>query len=105
MLSELIHVCQAEKTTIRLYRNHPELRTVWKDVEARKKVVTPEKAEQPAGLKVTLLPFQRESLFWMRKQEGGIWKGGLLAVCLFSIGIASKSLKCRVRMRWGVYTN
>ncbi|KIM60819.1 hypothetical protein SCLCIDRAFT_123408 [Scleroderma citrinum Foug A] len=69
----------AEKTTIRLYRNHPELRTVWKDVEARKKVVTPEKAEQPAGLKVTLLPFQRESLFWMRKQEGGIWKGGLLA--------------------------
>lgn len=31
------------------------------------------------ALKLTLLPFQKESLFWMRKQEEGVWKGGMLA--------------------------
>lgn len=105
MLLELIYIFQAEKTTVRLHRYHPELRSIWKDVEARKKDVVPEKAEQPAGLKVTLLPFQRESLFWMRKQEGGIWKGGVLAVNLLPFGIVSKSLTCQVRTRWGMYTN
>jgi DNA repair protein RAD16 len=25
------------------------------------------------------LPFQKESLYWMRKQEEGPWKGGMLA--------------------------
>lgn len=44
------------------------------------KVVVPEKAEQPPELKLKLLPFQREGLFWMRKQEQGVWKGGMLAV-------------------------
>jgi hypothetical protein len=29
---------------------------------------------------VTLLPFQQESLYWMRKQEDGVWNGGMLAV-------------------------
>jgi hypothetical protein len=39
-----------------------------------------EKASQPSGLKVKLLPFQQESLFWMRKQEKySEWKGGMLA--------------------------
>ncbi|KAL4075584.1 SNF2 family N-terminal domain-containing protein [Scleroderma citrinum] len=69
----------AEKNSIRLLRHHPELRNIWGDLESRQAIATPEKADQPAGLKVTLLPFQRESLSWMRKQEGGIWKGGILA--------------------------
>lgn len=33
----------------------------------------------PPGLKLTLLPFQRESLYWMKEQEKGVWKGGMLA--------------------------
>lgn len=70
----------AEKATLALHKHHPELRTVWGDLETSVKPVSPEKAEQPEELKITLLPFQQESLFWMRKQEEGIWKGGMLAV-------------------------
>lgn len=70
----------AEKATLALHKHHPELRTVWGDLETRVKPVSPEKAEQPEELKITLLPFQMESLYWMRKQEEGIWKGGMLAV-------------------------
>ncbi|KAF8450980.1 SNF2 family N-terminal domain-containing protein [Boletus edulis BED1] len=68
----------AEKTSLALHKHHPELRDVWGDLEDLP-VITPEKAEQPAGLKVTLLPFQQESLWWMGKQERSIWQGGLLA--------------------------
>ena len=42
----------------------------------------PKKAPQPANLKVRLLPFQQESLYWMKEQEKGIWRGGMLAVSL-----------------------
>jgi DNA repair protein RAD16 len=28
---------------------------------------------------VKLLPFQLESMTWMRKQEEGVWHGGMLA--------------------------
>ncbi|QRW01449.1 nucleotide excision repair protein RAD16 [Ceratobasidium sp. AG-Ba] len=69
----------AEKTSIALLVHHPELEDVWGDLEKNIKPVQPKKADQPTGLKVTLLPFQQESLFWMRKQENGPWKGGMLA--------------------------
>ena len=75
---------QAEKSTIQLQKCHPELRDAWGDLEATVQIVEPQKAEQPSGLKVTLLPFQQESLFWMRKQEFGQYAGGLLAVSLAS---------------------
>ena len=48
-----------------LQKHHPELQNVWDDVERKVSVTLPEKAPQPAGLKVTLLPFQQESLHWM----------------------------------------
>ena len=73
---------QAEKSTIQLHRHHPELRDAWGDLEAVVRIVEPQKAEQPSGLKVTLLPFQQESLCWMRNQEFGQYAGGLLAVSL-----------------------
>ena len=63
-----------------LHVHHPELRDAWGDLEAAVRIVDPHKAEQPSGLKVTLLPFQRESLYWMRTQETGKYAGGLLAV-------------------------
>ncbi|CAA7259589.1 unnamed protein product [Cyclocybe aegerita] len=69
----------AEKTTVALHRNHPELRDVWGDLEKDIPIAEPKKAEQPKNLKVTLLPFQQESLYWMRNQEKGIWHGGMLA--------------------------
>ncbi|KAK7689056.1 hypothetical protein QCA50_007747 [Cerrena zonata] len=69
----------AEKTTVALHKHHPELRDVWGDVERQLPIPVPQIADPPAGLKVTLLPFQRESLFWMKNQEKSIWHGGLLA--------------------------
>ncbi|KAJ7163829.1 SNF2 family N-terminal domain-containing protein [Mycena crocata] len=69
----------AEKSTIALRKHHPELKDVWGDLAANIPIVVPTKADQPANLKLTLLPFQRESLFWMKKQEAGIWNGGMLA--------------------------
>ncbi|KAH8985888.1 SNF2 family N-terminal domain-containing protein [Lactarius akahatsu] len=69
----------AERSTVQLHRHHPELCDAWGDLEAALGIVEPQKAEQPSTLKVTLLPFQQESLFWMRKQEFGQYAGGLLA--------------------------
>ncbi|KAN0124335.1 SNF2 family N-terminal domain containing protein [Russula decolorans] len=69
----------AEKSTIQLQKHHPELRDAWGDLEAAVGTVEPQKAEQPSGLRVTLLPFQQESLYWMRNQEFGRYAGGLLA--------------------------
>ncbi|KAG2147944.1 SNF2 family N-terminal domain-containing protein [Suillus clintonianus] len=69
----------AEKSSLALKKYHPELKDVWGNIESSIPIVVPERAEQPAGLKVTLLPFQRESLSWMRKQEKGLWHGGMLA--------------------------
>jgi DNA repair protein RAD16 len=60
--------------------HHPELRDAWGDLEAAIRIVNPQKAEQPSGLRITLLPFQQESLYWMRMQESGKYAGGLLAV-------------------------
>lgn len=65
-----------------MHKYHPELRDAWGDLEAAIGIVEPIKAEQPSGLRVTLLPFQQESLYWMRKQEFGQYAGGLLAVSL-----------------------
>ncbi|KAG8824904.1 hypothetical protein FRC17_008932, partial [Serendipita sp. 399] len=68
----------AEKATISLYLHHPELRTCWGDLEKRE-IIKPVPGVQPPELKIKLLPFQLESLTWMRKQENGEWGGGMLA--------------------------
>ncbi|KDQ65098.1 hypothetical protein JAAARDRAFT_64882 [Jaapia argillacea MUCL 33604] len=69
----------AEKSSLALRKHHPELKDVWGELEGKVVVVTPKKAEQPEGLKARLLPFQLESLYWMRKQEQGPNAGGILA--------------------------
>ncbi|KAH9950151.1 SNF2 family N-terminal domain-containing protein [Amylocystis lapponica] len=69
----------AEKSALALRKFHPELKDVWGDLKREIPIIVPVLAEQPAGLKATLLPFQRESLSWMRDQEKGIWRGGILA--------------------------
>jgi hypothetical protein len=86
-----------------LKRHHPELNDVWGDLEANIKIIEPTKAKQPANLKLTLLPFQCESLYWMRKQEKGIWHGGMLAVSLLT-KLRSRlelNLDHARRMKWG----
>jgi DNA repair protein RAD16 len=85
---------QAERTTLALQRNHPELANVWIDLEKNSSKGKPQNATQPANLKVTLLPFQLEGLFWMRKQEKGVWHGGILAVRLHLV------LSFRVWLYW-----
>ncbi|KAF8716380.1 hypothetical protein AX14_012368 [Amanita brunnescens Koide BX004] len=68
----------AERATVALNRYHPELRDVWGDISTIP-VTQPTMAPQPENMKLTLLPFQRESLSWMQKQEQGLWHGGILA--------------------------
>ncbi|KAF9958104.1 DNA repair protein rad16 [Modicella reniformis] len=67
-----------ERVRSQLLDFHPELWEVWDDLD-KVGVQEPEEAEQPEGLKLKLLPFQREGLSWMRKQENTLFKGGVLA--------------------------
>lgn len=75
---------------------------MWGDLEDGIPIVVPQAAEQPTNLKLTLLPFQKESLFWMRKQEKGIWHGGMLAVCVVVVRTFTLTdLLIPSRTRWG----
>ena len=38
-----------------------------------------EEMKPPSTLTATLLPYQREALYWMYAQENSIYKGGILA--------------------------
>ncbi|KAF9196683.1 DNA repair protein rad16 [Haplosporangium sp. Z 27] len=67
-----------EKVNLKLLEFHPELASVWDDLD-RVDVLAPEAHEQPEGLKLKLLPFQKEGLGWMKKQENSLFKGGILA--------------------------
>ncbi|KAL1408272.1 DNA repair protein rad16 [Vanrija albida] len=58
---------------------HPELKDCWGDLESNIEPVKPVPMEAHPSLKLTLLPFQKESLYWMKKQEEGVWRGGMLA--------------------------
>ncbi|KAJ3054234.1 DNA repair protein rad16 [Rhizophlyctis rosea] len=59
--------------------HHPELITVWDQLEEEVKVIEPLQAEQPADVLVKLLPFQREGVYWMKAQEESRFAGGILA--------------------------
>lgn len=58
---------------------HPELKDVWGDLTRDIVPQKPKTLPSPTGLKLKLLPFQQESLYWMKEQEKGTWKGGMLA--------------------------
>ncbi|KAJ9479716.1 DNA repair protein RAD16 [Pseudozyma hubeiensis] len=70
---------QYDKNLIALVKHHPQLKNVWENLQKTVAIIKPEEAEQPSGLNIKLLPFQREGLFWMTRQEQGTWKGGMLA--------------------------
>ncbi|KAB5545687.1 SNF2 family N-terminal domain-containing protein [Coniochaeta sp. 2T2.1] len=61
----------------RLETHHPELLTMWKDLEDMP-VLKAGKADQPKTITRQLKPFQLEGLAWMIAMEKTKWKGGLL---------------------------
>ncbi|KAI8959099.1 SNF2 family N-terminal domain-containing protein [Daldinia sp. FL1419] len=61
----------------KLILHHPELRTMWIDLE-NMPALKAGKAEQPTTISRQLKPFQLEGLAWMKAMEVTKWKGGLL---------------------------
>jgi SNF2 family DNA or RNA helicase len=69
---------QAERDRRNLYSVHPSLETAWDNLDTRPRIDVKED-EQPAGLSLSLLPFQKEGLYWLRHQEQSDFGGGILA--------------------------
>jgi len=61
----------------RLELHHPELQTMWKDLEDLPKIGQ-HKIEQPTNINRQLKPFQLEGVAWMKAMEETEWGGGLL---------------------------
>ncbi|KAJ1911751.1 DNA repair protein rad16 [Tieghemiomyces parasiticus] len=69
----------AKPQKLTLEQRHPDLADAWEKLAAAK-LAKDIKHDQPATLKLKLLPFQRESLSWMLRQEAsGLARGGILA--------------------------
>lgn len=66
------------RTTNRLYEHHPHLKDVFPYLQSLEKIKV-ERAVQPEGMTIKLLPFQLEGLNWLLKQEDGEFGGGILA--------------------------
>ncbi|KAI8058476.1 SNF2 family N-terminal domain-containing protein [Syncephalis plumigaleata] len=62
----------------RLVKVHPTLDTVWEDMD-KLPLIEAVCETQPAELKLKLLPFQKEGLGWMLRQEISKFHGGILA--------------------------
>ncbi|RYP42384.1 hypothetical protein DL767_000306 [Monosporascus sp. MG133] len=72
-----IPLSRAEKERKRLETHHPELKTMWRDLQEMP-ILKAGKAEQPKSINRILKPFQLEGLAWMKAMEKTEWKGGLL---------------------------
>lgn len=66
------------RTTNKLYEQHPELKEVFPYLESLPGIPV-ERAPQPPGMTIKLLPFQLEGLHWLQQQEDGEFGGGVLA--------------------------
>ncbi|KAK6497778.1 DNA repair protein rad16 [Arthrobotrys musiformis] len=69
---------RAERERAQLYAAHPYLEHIWTELGKCDPIPT-QKAEQPEGLSLTMLPFQLEGLNWLKKQERTRFHGGILA--------------------------
>ncbi|CAN6670025.1 DNA repair protein Rad16p [Trichomonascus vanleenenianus] len=72
------HEVYHKRASERLIELHPELDNVFKKL-AENPRPKPVAVEQPEGLSIQLLPFQREGVDWLINQEKSIYKGGILA--------------------------
>ena len=68
---------RARRERARLEAHHPELHTMWKDLENLPKIGDV-KIEQPMNIHRELKPFQLEGVAWMKAMEETEWGGGLL---------------------------
>lgn len=68
---------RAKKERARLELHHPELHTMWNDLENLPKIGQV-KIEQPKSINRELKPFQLEGVAWMKAMEDTDWGGGLL---------------------------
>lgn len=68
---------RAQKERARLVRNHPELNTMWDNLENLPKIGKVQ-MEQPKNISRELKPFQLEGVAWMKAMEQTEWGGGLL---------------------------
>jgi DNA repair protein RAD16 len=68
---------RAERERSRLEAHHPELLTMWTDLE-KLGAVRGVQASQPKNITRQLKPFQLEGLSWMQEMEKTDWGGGLL---------------------------
>lgn len=66
------------RATNKLYEQHPELKDVFPYLQSLERIKV-ERAPQPGGMNIKLLPFQLEGLNWLIKQEDGEFAGGVLA--------------------------
>jgi DNA repair protein RAD16 len=66
-----------KKERDRLEEHHPEIVSMWKDLEDQP-IVKPDKAPQPTTISRQLKPFQLEGLAWMIEMEKTKYLGGLL---------------------------
>lgn len=62
----------------RLFACHPHLRHAWSSL-GPPPPPHQEKIDQPAALRIKLLPFQQEGVGWMVRQEYTMFRGGILA--------------------------
>lgn len=70
-------VNQADQERTKLEKAHPEIKTLWEDLQDIP-TITPSRARQPEAISRQLKSFQLEGLDWMCKQEQSKWAGGLL---------------------------
>lgn len=68
---------RAKQERRRLELHHPEIKTMWKQLEVLGKIPKVQ-ADQPTNISRTLKPFQLEGLHWMQQVEKTQWGGGLL---------------------------
>lgn len=68
---------RVRKERDRLEANHPELKTMWTDLE-NMPILKAGMIEQPKSISRQLKPFQLEGVAWMKAMEKHEWKGGLL---------------------------
>ena len=74
---EEIVMGRKERERKKLEKAHPNIKTMWKDLE-KVPVIKPVEAEQPESINRKLKNFQLEGLYWMTRQEKSGYKGGLL---------------------------
>ena len=71
------HSTRAKAERARLEAHHPELQTMWKDLEDLPKIGSVA-IDQPTNISRELKPFQLEGVAWMKAMEKTDWGGGLL---------------------------